>query len=325
MPRRLSPREWIEKYLEPIQNQEIIQICLEASPRRTELKYWTFLKLAALYSYAYYTYLPIIGSKYRNPVYIDLFSGSGICGTDDINFIGSSILMAVTESSRGFHFKKCIYVESDSESATALKKRLEKLDAENILKCEDYKVIPKDCNDPEALDEILNEIPSSQKHILLFVDPYCVEIKFSTLKRFIDEPYLYFDMYLTFNFTGIARILGDAPNNPNKATILTEFFGNDSWRNCIEEGSIRNCLRNLYPRRLKEEGGDKIKYVKAIEVKSGTSPFLYDLIFTTRKENSPWLMGIDRIKRMVELCNGVAVRNTLDLPSLEVFDENERN
>jgi hypothetical protein len=62
---------------------------------------------------------------------------------------------------------------------------------------------------------------------------------------------------------------------------------------------MRECLKERYIGCLTEQGRDRIRTVIPIKV-SGSGDYYYYLLFTTRKSDSGWIQGIERIKAMVE-------------------------
>ena len=304
----MTKKGWVEKYLVPLENASILQLIDIPGAAALEAQPWTFLKMVALWSFAHYTYLPIIKRNYTNAIYVDLFSGPGLTldKASRRKFIGTALLMATIESSRG-GFTKCVFVERDDEYAYSLEERLKRLQDNDRLTCDEYTVLSGDCN--ELVDQVTQETNFRNSHIMLFVDPFGFNCNFSTLQRFISSGPA-FDMFFNLQVGPIARSLGRDASGVTDETMLREFFPDDSWRKCIGSQDIRECLKGRYVDCLKRYGGDKINRVEPIMI-SGSGDYYYYLLFTSRKEHSGWLQGIERIREMVESYDYSSIKHYL--------------
>jgi three-Cys-motif partner protein len=310
MPKKLSEREWVEKYKSALQNEELIKIVNQPELPLTHLGPWTFLKLACLWSFAYHTYTPIIGRRYQNMCYVDMFSGSGLVSFEDSSkntqlLIGSPVLMA-TGASR-YPFRKCFFFEK--ENSDVLEKRLELLKSQGKLTCSDYKVFPEDCN--VAVDKLIEELQSLEgAHFLLFVDPFSTEIHWATVEKLLYMGYPAFDMIFNFQPFGVNR-------KSYRPETLSAFFGDEGYKKYIDFGL--EALESYYIYKLKQF--DMVNTYRVIRIASGKGGYYYDLIYTTRKEKPPWIKGIEHLKKIVEKLTGYEVSVILDpsLPSLEKF------
>lgn len=316
MPRnKLSEREWVEKYKSALQNEEIIHAVNLPELPATSLGPWTFLKLACLWSFAYYTYTPLVGSRYPNMCYVDLFSGSGLISFKDHSgnaqfSLGSPILMATIGSEHPF--KKCFFFEKNEHQA--LGKRLEILGKGGKLTCGGYRLYPEDCN--ARIDDLINELRSIQNaHFLLFVDPFSTEIHWSTMEKLLSLRYPAFDMFFNFQPFGVNR-------KSYMPETLPAFFGDDGYKECLKSGEeIRlDALESYYIRKLKKF--EMAKTVHTIRVESGKGGYYYDLIYTTRKEQPRWIGGIEHLGKVIESLTGHEVAIILDpkSPSLGRFE-----
>ena len=287
----------MEKYLVHLEDASILQLIDFPGASALEAQPWTFLKMASLWSFAHYTYLPIIKRRYPNAIYVDLFSGPGLTfdKASRRKFIGTALLMATIESSRG-GFTKCIFVEQNDEYAHSLEERLNRLRENDRLTCGDYMVLSGDCN--TLVDQVAKETNISNSHIMLFVDPFGFNCKFSTLRRFISSGPA-FDMFFNLQVGSLVRSLGRDASGVTNEAMLREFFPDDSWMECKGSQDIRECLKERYIDCLKRHGGTKINRVEPILI-SGSGDYYYYLLFTSRKEHSGWLHGIERIREMVE-------------------------
>lgn len=159
--------------------------------------------------------------KWKQRVYIDLYSGAGIGkirGTT--RFVMGSPLMALSATDP---FDLYIFCEVDDDKRHALKER-----AERIAPKRRVEYVSGDCN--AAADAILGLIPSasSDKKVLslCFVDPYDIGFKFSTLKklstRFVDFLVL-LAVYMDANRAALHYM---KPNNKK----VDEFLDLPTWR-----------------------------------------------------------------------------------------------
>ena len=287
----------MEKYLVHLEDASIMQLIDIPGASALEAQPWTFLKMASLWTFAYHTYLPIIKRYYPNAIYVDLFSGPGLTfdKASRRKFIGTALLMATIESSKG-GFTKCVFVERNDEYACSLDERLKRLRGNDRLTCGECVVLSGDCN--ALVDRVVRETNIRNSHIMLFVDPFGFNCKFSTLQRFISSGPA-FDMFFNLQVGPLARSLGREAGGETDEAMLREFFPDDSWRECIGSQDIRECLKERYIDCLKMYGGNKINRVEPILI-SGSSDYYYYLLFTSRKEHSGWLYGIERIREMVE-------------------------
>lgn len=324
MAKKLDHRDWINKYQNAVQNENLINMVKKNNLPINDAGAWSFLKLAFLWSIAYYIYSPIIGSRYSNMCYVDLFSGSGLVKFKDVSnnyqlMMGSPLLTATIESA--YPFNKCFFFEKNFKFANALEKRLNLLSENKKLSCESFKVINKDCN--KAIDDFIkavSKIPNT--HFLLFVDPYSTEIHWRTMEKLLSSKYPAFDMIFNFQPFGVNR-------KRYMPEELPLFFGDTKYKKLIPHGLIENKVESIlqkleahYTQKLIKYS-DKIKTINPIRIRSGKGGYYYDLIFTTRKklQESAWLQGIEHLKTMIEKSTGYEVSIILDptRPSIEEF------
>ncbi len=318
---KLSSREWVHKYKLAVQNSELIELINVADLPYGEVGPWAFLKLAFLWSYAYYTYTPIIGRNYINMCYVDLFSGTGLscfqdCSGNPQFMLGSPLLIATITSS--YPFKKCFFFESDSKLASALDKRLGILKNNEMLTCKGYKIF-SNCN--KDIDELLNELRELRSaHFLLLVDPFSTEINWSTMEKLLALSYPSFDMIFNFQPFGVNR-------KSYRPETMRQFFGDLNYNKYHKDTDERtlDAWKDYYIQKLRQYP-EKVKTIKTVRIRSGTGGFYYDLyydlIYTTRKaeEEAPWARGIEHLKRTIEKLTGYEVSIFLD-PSFRSLDD----
>jgi three-Cys-motif partner protein len=298
----------VEKHLVPLEDASIMQLIDIPDSAALEAQPWTFLKMASLWSFAHYTYLPIIKRNYTNAIYVDLFSGPGLTvdKASRRKFIGTALLMATIESSQG-GFTKCVFVERDDEYANSLEERLMRLRDNDLLTCGEYVVLSGDCN--ALVDVVAREANIRNSHIMLFVDPFGFNCKFSTLQRFISSGPA-FDMFFNLQVGSLARSMGRDASGVTDEANLREFFPDDSWMECKDSHDYRECLKERYIDCLLRYGGTKINRVEPILI-SGSGDYYYYLLFTSRKEHSGWLRGIERVREMVEAYDYNSIKHYL--------------
>ncbi len=313
--KRLTEREWVEKYLNILQNKELLNLIDAPKLPKTELGPWTLLKLAFLWNFAYHTYTTIIGPRYEDMCYVDLFSGSGLVSFEDSSkrkqkVLGSPILMSTINSK--YNFKKCFFFEE--KTSEALDKRLMILKEKGKLTCNDYKIFSKDCN--SAIDEFIGEISEMEHaHFLLFVDPFSTEIEWKTIERLLLLEYPRFDMIFNFQPFGVNK-------KSYMEETLPKFFGDTEYEKflSVQQNKKLEELESCYIEKLKKF--NMVKTVRTTRVSSGGSGgYYYDLIYTTSKENAKWIGSIEHLKKVIEKLTGHEVSIITDptLPSLKKF------
>jgi len=149
--------------------------------------------------------------------YVDLFSGPGTCvveGTQD--FYEGSALSALARP-----FTHFVLVDEDEIATTALNARTAALAQGRPIV-----ILRSDCN--EAVDEVIKAIPP-RALTLTFIDPTNWQIKFDTVRRFVDARAM--DVILTFHGGMLKRVshLEDQPR-------VDAFFGTTSWRELVKDG-----------------------------------------------------------------------------------------
>jgi len=151
-------------------------------------------------------------TKWEHRVYIDLFSGPGMCfNKDTAEFVQGSPLIATR-----YKFTKLIFADIDGKNCAALETRIATGDAAIPTV-----VIPGDCND--VIDRVIAEIPTKDCLTLAFIDPTGWQIRFDTIKRLTERRRA--DILLTFHVWGM-KLNWDSRN-----PALDEFLGVDSrWR-----------------------------------------------------------------------------------------------
>lgn len=144
------------------------------------------------------------------------------------------------------------------------------------------------------------------------MDPFSTEIKWKTMEHLLTLNYPSFDMIFNFQPFGINR----KSYNPQ---TMTEFLGDPDYKayKHTDERTL-DALENQYIQKLKEF--PMVRVIKTVRIRSGTGSFYYDLIFTTRKRDSPWVKNIDYLKKVIEKLTGYNVSIIFD-PKIKPLDQ----
>lgn len=210
----------------------------------------TLTKLGILGDY-YHIWMTIWNSQpwaEREWYYVDLFAGRGFYSqktSDGMNFLPGSPLIFLNCVADLYNRNKPIpdrinllLVEKNRHNATLLKKLIDsfvyaypKLESHIY-----YEIFPNDCN--EISNEIVKKIKNSSKTpLFLLIDPYGLQIKIETFKKFLrlSNPK---DILFNFILEGIKRVKGFADKCLTKEGLsvkeiktiktLEEFMGADT-------------------------------------------------------------------------------------------------
>lgn len=181
-----------------------------------------------------------IKKKWDCRVYIDLFSGPGVVQVKGPNkLMSSSPMLALSVQDK---FDKYIFCETSGEYLDALRKRV------NIhFSGIDASYVHGDCND--KVEEICSLIPKPSKdHKVLsfcFVDPFNLELKFSTVRRVADH---FVDFLILLALDMDANRNQKAYTDPTNHRI-DDFLGQSEWR----ERWTKRSNKAEFPRFLAEE------------------------------------------------------------------------
>ena len=212
--------------------------------------------------------------NWNSLVYIDLFSGPGVCTIKDSGkrVPGSAIIAAM--AAKQFSHMHC--VELDKVNANALKQRLQ-----TMPNRQSFTVYEDDCN--SCIHEIVERIPPKAL-TLAFVDPEGLDFSFATIKalctnRRADLLILFADAY------DIVRNVDQYESRPNSK--LDTLLGSDRWKlqwqNIHNRKSINICdfFATEFEQQLKIELGYKEFRRRRI---NGPNGALYTLIFASKHE-----------------------------------------
>ncbi|MBU0707226.1 three-Cys-motif partner protein TcmP [Patescibacteria group bacterium] len=191
---------------------------------------WSFDKLKILERYI--DMFKAVSNKWNSLVYVDLFSGPGMCyDYQNEKWNESSPLIAVKYAK---HFKKYIFVDKNKKSISYLKSRLKGL--ENCKK----EFIVGDCND--RIDDVLKLIPKGSL-CLFFADPTGLDFKYKTLKKILEYNNTKKDIIELFPYEmAVKRNLANW-RTIKKSLPLDEFLGIENSVNLIKN---QNSLIGVY-------------------------------------------------------------------------------
>jgi three-Cys-motif partner protein len=179
-------------------------------------------------------------NKWDCRVYIDLFSGPGLVSLQSSNrFLWGSPIQALLVKDR---FDKYIFCERSPQYLDALKARVGV-----VSPASDVSFVLGDCN--ERVDTICEYIPKPSKHnrvlSFCFVDPFNLDLKFSTIRRIADQ---------FVDFLVLLALHMDANRNERLYTSsrnhrLDDFLGESGWR----DRWANRTTSVAFPRFLAEE------------------------------------------------------------------------
>lgn len=232
-----------------------------------EFGYWALDKLSHLEKYCT-IFNTATYKQWKNRVYIDLFSGPGICRIKGLKreFNGSPLL-ALNCATPFTHY---YFNDINPEYIEALKKRTQS-SGYNI------EYINKDCN--LAVDEILTKIPR-YSICFAYIDPYYLEIKFDTITKLTVNRAV--DLLITFQI-GMAKRNIFQPNFEMK-----QFFPpNVDWKFFPNEVITSNRINSrrvldAYESGLIDIGYPRQNIIDDILERTRTNIPLYYLIFASK-------------------------------------------
>lgn len=247
----------------------------------------------ALFAYYVDVYTTIIKQRFPKAIYVDLFSGSGLTkikSTGDV--VLGSAMIADRIPDEGKKFDKLFLVESDHESAVALRTLLPRA-----------KVIEKDVNTVDWSQEIEPEwrdVPA-----LVVADPEGMDLHWATIKPLLER---WSDVIINFQVEGPMRVGSRAWNEPQYAPAMERIYGGPMWRSVANMSG--DAALELYVKGL-QGYKDIVKWAKV----RGRASFHYYVIFAVKKTNGTqgWLDAIDRGIKHVNNAGPDLIENLLDV------------
>jgi three-Cys-motif partner protein len=272
---KIPTSDWLKNKLDrlvemtEVVKKECPQQYSEAEPA---YGFWSIKKEIAL-MYWIYPFQQIAKNYFKSFYYIDLFAGAGLMKAENFFFVGSPIV-AVSSTLKDKGFSQYICIESDEARKVALEKRIQAT-CTHFGTCKP-KVFQGNCN--VEIDRILKQFcPTDNTCFLAFIDPQGIsDLKWKTLQKLLTHGKG--DIILNFPTMGINRNL----TIPECASVLTEFIGDDDWKECDIEEVLDNFKGNLSQYR---------GVVDSIEVKDEHNHRLYDLVFATNSQGMKNALG----------------------------------
>ncbi len=245
-------------------SKESILLASDGKPA-IPLGFWALDKLHYLKNYCE-IFSTGMKNLWEHRIYIDLFSGPGICITRDtrVEHYGSPLISLNCKTP----FTHYYFVDENRDFIETLKNRTKDYQYSKTF-------INKDCN--YAIDELLGKLPKTNAIFFTFVDPYNFEIEFDSIKRLAEKRPM--DLLITFHIGNLKRSI----HQPSQK--MKKFFPPLDWEKLYRNssGSDRiheRILLNGYEDGLKQLG---YKYFDdCILTHNIKNAPLYHLIFATK-------------------------------------------
>ncbi len=239
---------------------------------------WTIEKLFFLSNYlAQFTQAMIGHPRFSEFIYVDMFSGSGICQVSEggraRRYPGSSLLAAGCEKS----FSKLLYIDENTENIKALETRVERLGTASAAF-----FLNRDVN--TVIEELRGYIPPKSLSVV-FIDPYSLQISYESIRKLTSNRQM--DLIILFaDRMDIGRNV-EKYYYGNTGSKLDYFLGTDTdWRtewDALQNRTIANVCElfaDIYLDQL-----EKIGFVHSRKkIISGRQGPLYRLIYASKHE-----------------------------------------
>ena len=214
---------------------------------------WTEQKLLALEKYLR-AYLQIFTKNSKAKMftrhYVDAFAGSGwrsiskestnvtqlsfpiLEDIDEIKKYAEGSVRRVLSLDDALDFHRYWFVEKDNQHAESLRKMIatdfpDKNERFQIEKCDANQFIPKWINNLQWNDRAV-----------VFLDPYGMDVKWTTIEIIAKSKKV--DLWMLFPTSAVIRLMPKKyPPKEEWEHRLTEFFGDDSWKDEFYQESIQ--------------------------------------------------------------------------------------
>jgi len=248
---------------------------------------WTFLKLVVV-RYYIDIYSNIAKSNFKRIAYIDFYAGPGVNYIEKLQlYVGGSPYLARIAPRKGKEFDDIILFEIDPIKSKSLK-----------LIIPEAEVCRLDCNCAQARD-IVEQVIQRNQHYLAFMDPEGIEeIKWATLKNLLQFKG---DLIINYPYSAVAREHGKYYGNhaeiikEKSGILLTEFFGNQDWKNLRNDEKRGDQLLELYLKQLRAV----FPIYEVIQLGQEEGGFKFHLIIATRSTVAPWFAAVRNVKHFV--------------------------
>ena len=241
MGRPKDDQTWLEERLDYLTKNEVFSQLNSCNAKliKTNLGAWTLLKEMALAYYAP-TYLTILRKyKYIKQInYLDMFAGSGVVGIEGLSkyYLGSPLVIKKTINKS---FDNYYFIEEGHDKAEQLKR---------LLPEDNCFVEQGDAN--QVIDRILPKLSGNEKHTLIFIDPFAMEVEFETVKKLSK---IKCDLIITVSTEEILRAVKQGLNNPNWNTSKVDhFFGDKEWKGELSEIKNDEEIFKYYSNRIEK-------------------------------------------------------------------------
>ena len=156
---------------------------------------------------------------------------------------------------------------------------------------------------------MINKVNKKGVYSLFFVDPWDTEFSWNSMSNLLG---IRTDILFNFMSNQIRRTVGLFHKKGLGEKQLTEFFGNDSWKQW-KSGDGDEKLIKIYIDNIMKVRSDAV--IKQIKIHSEEHGFCYFLLFITNKTSgdNPWLKGIDKAKEEIESNSDISVKMALDI------------
>lgn len=304
---KLTGMDWLKVHIKKLEatssrhSEEIKKIAQIEPEIYNEFQSWTPLKLILLQYALDVCTLVIKNVSFINERYfIDLFAGSGlnkVMGKKDF-LIGSPFIASLNF---GKNYDEMIFCEKEPELFKALDSRVKSLNRKNLA------VLNCDCN--SSISQITTKVNRRGVYSLFFVDPFNTEFSWNSMASLLS---IRTDIIFNFMSNQIRRTVGLFHQKKLGEKQLTEFFGDDSWKQW-KSGDGDEELVKIYTQNIIKVRQDAV--IKQIKIHSKKHGFCYFLLFITNKTkgDNPWLKGIDKAKDEIELNSDKSVEMALDI------------
>lgn len=263
-----------------------------------EVREWSLEKYKLVGSYCD-IFTSGMKNKWNQLVYIDLFAGAGYAKIKESGkvYLNSSLLaMSVPNT-----FTKYILCEQDDERFNALSQRVKRDFAH--LNCE---LIKGDSN--SNINQVIKAIPNFGKGNTMlpfcFVDPYSLNLKFSTIKSL---------GFILMDFLILQALHMDANRNfdiylNEENTCIAEYLGVNNWRELFEKNGVIyrkdfvKFLSDQYQDQMHKLGYQKDNYSHQIRSNDKNLPLYYLSFYSKNKRGIDFFKKVQqRVKQQLSL------------------------
>lgn len=205
---------------------------------------------------------------WEHRIYIDLFSGPGICVIEDtgVEQHGSPLISLSCKTP----FTHYYFIDENKDFIETLKYRTQEYKSNKTF-------ITKDCN--YAIDELLNQLPPKYTIFFTFIDPFNFEIEFNSIKKLTEKRPM--DLLITFHIGNLKRSI----HQPSPK--MKKFFPPLDWEelyrvSCGSDKIHERLLLNKYEEGLKEI--DYAYFDDCTLTRNIKNAPLYYLLFATKNK-----------------------------------------